>query len=266
MTETQRVLFTGDTHGDSAWWRRHIFETARRHRCDLIFQVGDFGLWPGSEGARFLHSVDEGAEETGIPVWWIDGNHEDFDQLEALPVGDGVREITPHITHIPRGHRWEWSGRRFLACGGATSIDVADRLPGRSWWPQEAITATDVATCIAGGLADVMVTHHGPLDVDIQRLGPAPEELPAPIQDAADENRRLLQEIVDVARPRLLIHGHWHHEDDRVVARSVDSGPMRVVSLNADGGAMPQGLGHCGVLDLEEINGDDVARWFTVID
>lgn len=264
----RRILLTGDTHGNVRWFSSHVFKTAKKHRCDLIFQVGDFGIWPGREGQSYLAALEGWAKHYNIPIWFIDGNHEDFDQLYELPVGvDGLRKVREHITHVPRGHRWEWGGRRFLACGGATSIDVAYRLPRVSWWPQEAITTAEVDLCVAGGAADVMITHDAPLDVDVHgRHGLDPADLPLTIRNAAYGNRLALQHIVDAARPSLLIHGHWHVEDDHAVVRSADGRPMRVVSLNADGGASPQGIGHCAVLDVAVLAGEDVGSWLSVID
>lgn len=46
--------------------------------------------------------------------------------------------------------------------GGATSVDKAQREQGVNWWPDEDITDEQVAEAIAGGSAELMLTHESP--------------------------------------------------------------------------------------------------------
>ena len=103
----------------------------------------------------------------GANLWFIDGNHEDFSLLAELAsraVAGARVAVRPNIFHLPRGHRWQWHGRTWLACGGGVSLDKAARAEGSDWWPQEEITAQEAAM-IAGGPADVMVCHDCPSGV-----------------------------------------------------------------------------------------------------
>jgi hypothetical protein len=62
-------------------------------------------------------------------------------QLPTRP--DGFVEVTDRILWAPRGHRWTWQGVRFLALGGAFSIDRQYRKldSGRwGWFKEEVIT------------------------------------------------------------------------------------------------------------------------------
>ncbi len=43
--EPRRVLLAGDTHGNGRWVG-HLCKLARRHGCEVILQLGDFGFWP----------------------------------------------------------------------------------------------------------------------------------------------------------------------------------------------------------------------------
>jgi hypothetical protein len=63
---------------------------------------------------------------------------------------------------LPRGARFTVVGRSFVSLGGAPSIDFETRVPGGDWWPTEMITYEDVAHVVAGGTADVMLTHDAP--------------------------------------------------------------------------------------------------------
>jgi hypothetical protein len=261
----RRVLLTGDVHGNTSWVTGHVLSQAKKHRCDLILQLGDFGIWPGNGGRRYLDVVDRAAARARIPIWFIDGNHEDFEQLSKLPLdGAGRRPVRDNITHLPRGYRWEWAGRIMLACGGASSVDVMSRLPGVSWWPQEAITREEVDRCVAGGRADVLFSHDICLDVDLVSRHDG-LELPAIVQDLVYANRLALQTIVDGVTPRLQVHGHWHIPRDQFVHRGVEPQIVRVVSLNCDSGAAHLSNGHCAVLDLEVL-AEDVVNAVKVID
>lgn len=54
------------------------------HNADLILQVGDFGIWPGRGGQLYLEAGDQALAEAGLRLWFIDGNHEDFEQLLTI--------------------------------------------------------------------------------------------------------------------------------------------------------------------------------------
>jgi predicted phosphodiesterase len=251
MAPLNRILLTGDVHGNTDWVIHHVLPQAKRHGCQLVLQLGDFGIWPGPEGRRYLSALSRQAKGVRIPIWFIDGNHEDFDQLDALPLDDqGRRPVQDHITHLPRGYRWEWAGRTLLACGGASSIDVADRLPGRSWWPQETITDHDVARCSEGGRVDILLTHDIQAEVPLTDPMLAPV-LPPSVADALSHNRQQLQRITEAVKPKLQIHGHWHLPYDWTMTRSSDNEEVRIVSLNCDPSFALTADHHCAVLDLD---------------
>jgi hypothetical protein len=260
-----RVLLTGDVHGNTAWVVDHVLKQAKRQRCQLACQMGDLGVWGDADGKRFLDAVDRAAAAAGIPIWFIDGNHEDFNLLYSLPLdADGRRPVRERIIHIPRGHRWTWAGRTMLACGGASSVDVMYRLPQVSWWSQEAITLAEVDACIAGGKADVLFSHDIQLDVKIEgamyRNDP-----PMQVANAVYGNRLALQRIVDLTQPSLQVHGHWHAPKEQRIRRGKEGPEVRVVSLNCDSGAAYYSNGHCAVLDLAVLE-ENVINAVTVID
>ena len=236
-TDPRHVLLVGDTHGNIEWWNRHILHIADRRDTDVIVQLGDFGIWPGTGGARYLDWLEESLVERELSLMFIDGNNEDFSQLLALPLDEfGRRWVRPHIAHAPRGHRWEWRGLRFLACGGAASVDQDLRIPYESWWPQETITDADVERCVAGGTADVLLCHDAPVDVDFDvLLGRFSEtgwlKLP---HLPTKQNRAALQRVVDATEPSLIVHGHWHFLH-RTVVRRTQGHDVLIVGLACDG-------------------------------
>jgi Calcineurin-like phosphoesterase len=233
-----RVLVAGDWHGNREWALnviKRVPQLLSGERTRLILHLGDFGIWPGAEGTRYLGSVAAVLDLVHAELWFVDGNHEDFGQLArmASSTGPGGRvAVRPNICHLPRGHRWEWHGRTWLACGGGVSLDKAARVEGRDWWPQEEITSGQEAAVIAGGHADVMVCHDCPSRV--AHTFPRPPAWWDPADLSRNEaHRERLQRIADRVRPAHLMHGHLHRGYQRTC--DFGYGPVQVTGLAADG-------------------------------
>lgn len=203
-----RVGVVGDTHGHAGWLRK-IVNTMAAHHADVVVVVGDFGFWAHEgEGRQFLDHVNARAAHAGIPVVFVDGNHENHDLLGRLARRpDGSASVRSHIVHAARGWRARWAGVTVAALGGAASTDRFGRKPrvaGYDWWPEERLTQRDVARLAAGGTVDVLFTHDAPasalVPVDHDRADD-PDTL---------ENRRLVQSAVVATHPGLVVHGHHH--------------------------------------------------------
>ena len=166
----------------------------------------------------------------------------------------GLRPIRPHIFHLPRGLRWRWHGKTWMALGGAHSVDRPMRKPGVSWWPEERLTAADVSHAISGGPVDVIVAHDAPDGYEIPGLpgGFPPAELyqadlhrqpriGLPQQGLvarAHLHRQLVGEVVDATAPTVLFHGHYH------VRYTAYRGETRVVGLADDSGNLADDSGN----------------------
>jgi hypothetical protein len=53
----QRILVAGDWHGDQAWALnviKRVPELLTAERTRLVLQLGDFGIWAGQDGQRYL--------------------------------------------------------------------------------------------------------------------------------------------------------------------------------------------------------------------
>jgi Calcineurin-like phosphoesterase len=233
-----RVLVAGDWHGNRYWALNVIHRVPQLlagEQRRLLVHLGDFGIWPGDEGRRYLTAVSTALGQVDAELWFVDGNHEDFTQLAEMDgnaAPDGRVPVRPHICHLPRGHRWAWHGRTWLACGGGVSLDTALRRPGHDWWPQEEITDEQEAAIIGSGTAEVMVCHDCPAAVP--HVFPPPPSQWSPADLARnDAHRQRLQRIADAVRPAHLMHGHLH----RAYQRTCDFGygPVQVTGLAADG-------------------------------
>jgi hypothetical protein len=233
-----RVLVAGDWHGNR-YWALNVIQRVPQllagQQRRLILQLGDFGIWPDDEGRRYLAAVSTALGQVNAELWFIDGNHEDFTQLAQMAssaLADGRVPVRPGIYHLRRGHRWNWHGRRWLACGGGVSLDAAIRRDGHDWWAQEEITDQQEKAIIADGAADVMVCHDCPATVTHAFPPPPPEWSQADLA-RNEAHRARLQRIADAVRPAHLMHGHLH----RAYQRTCDCGdqPVQVTGLGTDG-------------------------------
>jgi predicted phosphodiesterase len=203
------IAFAGDWHMNGAWARSAI-QHAGRLGADVIVHLGDFGF---TYNDRYLLAVETALAGAGIPLLFVDGNHESPKLLKFPLRSNGLRQLTDHIWHLPRGFRWKWNGVRFLAMGGAHSVDRPWRKAGADWWPGETITAEQAAAAIAGGPADVLVSHDCPAGVVIPGVDDRGDDLaPFPFVELlrSAEHRQLLRTVADAARPRVIVHGHYH--------------------------------------------------------
>ncbi len=206
-----RLLLVGDTHANGAWWARTVVPVAVRVRADRIIQLGDFGYWPRHpDGRRFLTLVTAGVTRTDIPVDFLDGNHEDHASLQRRAAAP--YEVAAGVRHLPRGCRFSYDGVRFLAVGGAHSIDRHLRKPGVNWFAEETLDGSDLERAESGAPVDVLLAHDTFAGYDLPGTLPIaelPEWLAREIT-ASRAHRTLLREVVDAVQPELVVHGHYH--------------------------------------------------------
>lgn len=244
--EPDRIVVAGDWHGNTRW-AEHVITTASKmltatkENPGLIVQLGDFGIWPGKYGSLYIANVLIACKKNHMRVWFVDGNHEDFTLLGNFRDG----EITRCLRWLPRGYRWIWHGRTWLALGGAVSVDKAVRAEGTSWWPEEEITAAEEALAVSGGHADVMVTHDCPSGVT-HSFGRPPSFWDEKDLARSDVHRERLQRVVDKVQPSHLMHGHLHRSYERTAGFAY--GPCRVTGLDMDGST-----DNFAVLDIKEM-------------
>lgn len=139
------VFLTGDTHKtdipsrfnhDNLKKLNHEFKKFE----DYMIVVGDFGLlWTTKDQseewiARYLH-------EKPFITLFLDGNHENFDRLYALPevdmFGGKVGKYSDSIYYLKRGEAYTIDGKTFFVMGGGVSIDREMRRPKVTWWAEE---------------------------------------------------------------------------------------------------------------------------------
>lgn len=164
LYSNMETLILGDVHGCWGDLNITIARALRKYpNISRMIQVGDFGYaWPGGKPFSFSRSFMEDeliAKAKNIPFHWLDGNHENFNQLDA-----DAGAWQPGITYQPRGSVLEFESKRALFFGGASSIDKAFRVQDKTWWPQEEISYRQVLTALEHkGPFDIILSHEFPL-------------------------------------------------------------------------------------------------------
>ncbi|MCK8468265.1 metallophosphoesterase [Microbacterium sp. KSW4-16] len=236
----ERVAVCGDWHGNVGW-ARTIARVLPYLASDVttLLHLGDWSMPPTE--------IDDVFAETDIDRILITlGNHEPWDRISPLfdkHPGHAVR-VSKLTWLLPRPARLTIGGRRVLSLGGAASVDRQSRTEGLTWWPDEAITDEHVTEAIAGGPADLMLTHEGPANTPVRPvreiLRTNPHGFPAAALEASAASRARVGEVWDAVRPELLTHGHMH-----VAAGGKSDDGRRVASLGRDGHE-----GNLAILDM----------------
>lgn len=225
MTDTDQpqVLLVGDLHGNPVALNE-AFIKAVKSEAIAIIQLGDYGFgWSRDDTEDgeddFSYLTGAMVEKTGIPFYWLDGNHENFDWLYSLPLNDeGYRPIVPGVTHLPRGSTIQFGNTKFLIFGGAYSVDRGHRLLGRSYWEQETCTDEEVEKASATGFAHVFLSHDAPYGVQTE---PEMDWLGKMFGYSAVvhsvENQNQVRRVLDACGAQKAFHGHIHRTYERVI-------------------------------------------------
>jgi len=192
------IYVTGDTHGTLDLLKFKYLDIDFQED-DYILVLGDFAVCWDDNGNDA--KVRDFWNQQKCKVLFLDGNHENFDLLGRYSVsekfGGKVQEIDDKITHLMRGQVYEIDGKTIFTMGGACSHDCGknleaiinahldefytydlaadfgklpeskryyNRVPGRSWWPQEIPSADEIAEGKAnlaarGNSVDYVLTH-----------------------------------------------------------------------------------------------------------
>jgi len=186
--------------------------------------------------------VDRYARQREIIVYFLDGNHDKtsllLEKYGERRDGEGFLIVRDNLRYAPRGHRWTWSGTRFITLGGAYSVDKAWRLQqemidqmkaeraaarsggmprtriGTLWFPEEEMTDAQFMA--------IMDADPSPVDVILSHDKPRDSRVPWNRKDLPEclPNQNRLQHALVELRAKRLYHGHLHFPyADRVPTR-----------------------------------------------
>lgn len=141
------ICITGDTHGNlQDLINRKKPDGSEWTTTDKLIICGDFGFVfnIADENGEYTEDakLDYIAEYLHQQVFFVSGNHENFDRLYAYPdaplYGGVAKEILKDkIYLLKRGECYTIEGKTFFSFGGAYSIDRGMRQEGISWWKHE---------------------------------------------------------------------------------------------------------------------------------
>ena len=158
------IFITGDTHGDIRRFNNNSFyEQKEMTKDDYVIILGDFGMvWDYSGESRYEKYWLDWLDEKPFTTLFIDGNHENYDRLDAMEVeqwhGGKVHKVRPSVIHLMRGQVFDIEGLKVFTFGGASSHDIKDgvlesgdprikiwskdydklfRINKMSWWDRE---------------------------------------------------------------------------------------------------------------------------------
>lgn len=175
------IYITGDTHGlkDAQRFESKEFKALDK-KDNYIIITGDFGVTWNNEAMK---KCIEYFSKFKCTFLFIDGNNENFDILNKLPVenfcGGKVHKVSNNILHLMRGEIFDIEGKSFLAFGGADSWDAElfrpfdeDKwYPGKgkrkshvNWWKEERPTREELKNALTNlakrnNRVDVVLTH-----------------------------------------------------------------------------------------------------------
>lgn len=193
------IYITGDIHGNTHRFSMSAFpEQKGLTKDDYLIVCGDFGLiWDQEETRHERRELDD-LNKRSFTTLFVDGNHENHDRLNAMPVemwhGGKIHRIRDSVIHLMRGQVYEIDDKKIFTFGGARSHDISDgildpaeyggphtrlyrstlhnwqrmgkmfRIKGLSWWPGELPSNDEIAEArknlkATGNTVDFIVTN-----------------------------------------------------------------------------------------------------------
>lgn len=165
------IYVTGDTHGDLDLWNMYISEML--NDGDTIIILGDFGIGFFDNKYWTEEMFFDYLAEQNYTVLFLDGNHENFDKLNAYEIsewhGGYVHFIRKNVIHLMRGEIYEIDDKKIFVMGGGYSLDKKLRVPGQTWWPEEMPDEAEYKNALKNLKAyefkvDYILTHTAPND------------------------------------------------------------------------------------------------------
>ena len=227
------IYITGDTHGEVRRLGMDLFpEQKEMTKDDYVIILGDFGLvWEWKGESSFERYWLDWLEAKPFTTLFIDGNHENHDRLNEMPVeewnGGMVHKVRPSVLHLMRGQVFDIDGLKIFTFGGASSHDIKDGIlePGdpripkwnrnenklfrvnkQTWWERELPTEGEMAEGIRNlnevdWTVDLVLTHCASAGT-VAELGLG--------GDSQDILTKYLQEIQEKLSYRNWFFGHYH--------------------------------------------------------
>ena len=190
-----KFIFLGDVHNNI----RHCINVANQNPDATIIQVGDLGIGSPQSNQTFWSTAAELNKILPANFRFFVGNHDCRTEAKK----------TPHCLS-DYGEAYN----RFFFVSGADSIDRASRIEGLSWWADEELSIVQANDCLdkwKESKLNILVSHD------------CPQSFAEGFMLIYDKTltRSLLQEMIDVRKPKMVIFGH-HHNTRRLKFNDID--------------------------------------------
>ncbi|HEC25304.1 MAG TPA: hypothetical protein ENI54_04770 [bacterium] len=209
------ICVAGDVHGrmDMLYESINNFELELKIRFDVVLQVGDFGVWidgKNHDGITKLHNGTGDFPEwykhkRAVPIktYFINGNNEDFDFLDAVKLS-GEFEIIQNLFYISNGTVREIKTEK----GEIENIVVAG-IGGK--YNPEYFRYQDVNGCYTEYEIDNLINYKDK-QIDIFISHDAPEDV---LIEDNDKNKYYpksigLRKLISNITPKVVFFGHHH--------------------------------------------------------
>ena len=207
------IVLTSDIHGHLGleWLTGELSKIDLTEKDHLII-LGDAGIvWDEKEHQEVKHYYDN----LPCTVLFLDGNHENFDLLDSLPVvdmyGGKVHRVSDNIAHLMRGEIYTIEGRTFFVFGGGYSVKKKDGTSPVFVWEREMPNNDEYDNGaenlrLIGNKVDYVITHAAPTEI-ASKLGKNP------IEEEKELNDYLTQVSMNNDYSEWFF-GHYHQDSD----------------------------------------------------
>jgi predicted phosphodiesterase len=241
------ILLLGDCHGRLDLVHQACLAANAEYGVEAAIQVGDFGFFPKILN-KYLH---EGPRRFPVPLYVIDGNHEDHGWLlTSRTDGTLAAWASANLYVQGRGSVAEIGGMQMGFLGGALHADRRQEWSGQ-WKPTPTdgvplnrrrtprdpawanwVTEGDVERAITAFTAtppDLLITHSCPAGIGVGMVGALPliEDVErfisraghhsGPFHDCGEGGLTAVWHRLS-RRPPCWVFGHFHQFHDRTVA------------------------------------------------
>jgi predicted phosphohydrolase len=223
------IFVTGDTHGEidmNHLSHKYWPEGKDLTKKDVVIIAGDFGvLWKGELDATEKWWI-KWLNECPWTTLFIDGNHENFPRLKALPLkwkfGSLVGKVSDSIFHLKRGKIYRIEDQKIFCFGGAKSYDKQHRIYEVSWWSEEEPSFKEFGEGLErlennDNKVDYIITHSAPSSVvekmnhglQLLRMSQGGSHYPWATDDITS---LYLEEVINRVQFKKMYFGHYHEE------------------------------------------------------
>ncbi len=115
-----KILIVGDVHGRLINLY-DVINNSRQLNIDAVIQCGDFGFWQSVFAEYYGTIISHKSRKFALPVYVIDGNHEDHKWLHNQNKKDWAKYLNIHFMERATVKRFGESIIAFL--GGALNVD-----------------------------------------------------------------------------------------------------------------------------------------------